>query len=275
MEEVLKKRDFACGISHLSLNLVNPLPLGKIGIFLRNNQKVLVAEESEPFIEEQIRIAGHVYGKKTGHLPYGEVKLKDLEFALEHINEEKVSYSTSADAGLINREMEGRTTICDDCPYLTLYRFLSTLDVPIAGDMGCSIRSAPEPLAAVDVSFALGSAISVACGFKKKGVAVIGDFAMAHSGILGLINAAISGCNVLVLVLQNEIAAMTGGQEVPDLSRMVEAIIPDVSTFDIDIDRCQYRKPDPEFEAFGNYTLGTKDKNRLSRDFCNIHKRKV
>ena len=58
---------------------------------------------------------------------------------------------------------------------------------------------------------------------------------MAHSGILGLINAATSGCNVLVLVLHNEIAAMTGGQEAPDLRRVVEAIIPDVSTFDIDV----------------------------------------
>ncbi|MCO5381252.1 MAG: thiamine pyrophosphate-dependent enzyme [Methanosarcina barkeri] len=102
--------------------------------------------------------------------------------------------------------------------------------------MGCSVRSAPEPLAAVDVSFALGSAISVACGFEKKGIAVIGDFALAHSGILGLLSAATTGCSVLVLVLQNEVAAMTGGQEVPDLRKVVEAITPDVSVFDIDAD---------------------------------------
>jgi indolepyruvate ferredoxin oxidoreductase alpha subunit len=234
VEKVLKKRDFDREISHLSLNLVNPLPLAKVGTFLRNYQKVLVAEESEPFIEEQIRIAGMVYGKKTGHLPYGQLTPEDLEFALEHIDEDKVSNSASADAAFVKKEKSGRTTICDNCPYLPLYRFLSTLDLPIAGDMGCSIRSAPEPLAAVDVSFALGSAISVACGFKKKGVAVIGDFAMAHSGILGLINAANTGCNVLVLILQNEIAAMTGGQEVPDLSKVIEAITPDVSVFDID-----------------------------------------
>ena len=84
----------------------------------------------------------------------------------------------------------------------------------------------------LDASLALGSAISVACGFEKKGVAVIGDFAMAHSGILGLINAATSGCNVLVLVLQNEIAAMTGGQEAPDLRRVVKASTP---TFQLSI----------------------------------------
>jgi len=188
-----------------------------------------VVEESEPFIEEQIRIAGNVYGKKTGHLPYGQITPEDLEFALEHVEEENVM--RPAGTTILKA---GRAIICDDCPYLSLYHFLSTLDVRIAGDMGCSVRSAPEPLAAVDVSFALGSAISVACGFEKKGIAVIGDFALAHSGILGLISASTSGSDVLILVLQNEVAAMTGGQEVPDLRKVIEAIAPDVSVFDID-----------------------------------------
>jgi indolepyruvate ferredoxin oxidoreductase alpha subunit len=230
-KQALKKLNLS-EVSHLSLNLVNPLPLGKIGNFLKNNKKVLVIEESEPFIEEHIRISGNVYGKKTGHLPYGQITPEDIEFALENMDEEVISkpeVSAVLEAG--NR---GRTIICDDCPYLPLYRFLSTLDVRIAGDMGCSVRSAPEPLAAVDVSFALGSAISVACGFEKKGIAVIGDFALAHSGILGLLSAATAGFEVLVLVLQNEVAAMTGGQEVPDLKRVVEAIVPDVSVLEID-----------------------------------------
>jgi indolepyruvate ferredoxin oxidoreductase alpha subunit len=233
VEKILKKRAIYREISHLSLNLVNPLPLGKIGTFLRSNQRVLVIEESEPFIEEQIRIAGRVYGKKTGHLPYGQVMPEDMEFALKHINEEEVS--RPADTAFLKSRNKGRATICDNCPYLPLYQFLSSLDVRVAGDMGCSVRSAPEPLAAVDVSFALGSAISVACGFEKKGIAVIGDFALAHSGILGLLSAATAGCDVLIFVLQNEVAAMTEGQEVPDLRKVVEAITPDVSAFDMDI----------------------------------------
>jgi indolepyruvate ferredoxin oxidoreductase alpha subunit len=236
VEEVLRKKKFHAGvfhseISHLSLSLVNPLPLEKIKAFLRSNQKILVAEESEPFIEEQIRIIDNVYGKKTEHLPYGQIRPEDIEFALEHLSEQ-ISRSTNTNLPKIAKK--SRTGVCTDCVYLPLYRFLSTLDVRIAGDMGCSVRSAPEPLAAVDVSFALGSAISVACGFDKKGIAVIGDFALAHSGILGLISAATTGCNVLVLVLQNEVAAMTGGQVVPDLIKVVEAITPDVSIFDLD-----------------------------------------
>ncbi len=219
-------------VSHLSLNLVNPLPLRKIGAFLEDNDRILVVEESEPVIEDQLRIAGKVYGKNTGHIPYGQVLAEDIEFALEHIGEEKPS--KSGDCGLSDARNQSRTSICDDCPYLPLYRLLRSLNVRVAGDMGCSIRSAPEPLAAVDVSFALGSAISVACGFEKKGIAVIGDFALAHSGILGLFTAVNSGYEVLVLVLQNEVAAMTGGQKVPDLTKVVEAVVPDVSHIDLD-----------------------------------------
>jgi indolepyruvate ferredoxin oxidoreductase alpha subunit len=232
VDAVLKRLDFCSEISHLSLNLVNPLPLKKIKTFLEDNQKVLVVEESEPFIEEQIRIAGKIYGKKTGHLPYGQIMLEDIEFALGHIGEKEVI--SPLDSVSPKKGKKSRVLICEDCPYLPLYNILSTLKVRIAGDMGCSVRSAPEPLAAIDVSFALGSAISVACGFEKKGIAVIGDFALAHSGILGLINAASTDCNVFILVLQNEVAAMTGGQAVPHLRKMVEAIVPDVSDFDID-----------------------------------------
>jgi indolepyruvate ferredoxin oxidoreductase alpha subunit len=232
VEDILKKSGCHHGVSHLVLNLVNPLPLQKIGNFLKNNRRVLVAEESEPFIEEQIRIAGNVYGKKTGHLPYGQILPEDIEFALEHIEKEIVP--GPVDSVRTEFRKKDRAAICEDCPYLPLYHFLRIPDVQVAGDMGCSVRSAPEPLAAVDVSFALGSAISVACGFEKKGIAVIGDFALAHSGILGLLNAAGEGYEVLVLVLRNEVAAMTGGQKVPDLRKVVEAIVPDVSFFDMD-----------------------------------------
>lgn len=226
-----KKLLKSCTVSHLILNLANPLPFQKIQAFLKKTQKIIVVEESEPFIEEQIRIYGKVYGKKTGHIPYGRVKTEDIEFALEHIGEETTEKPAETD---LSRTLKNkRTSICDDCPYLPLYHLLRKLDVRVAGDMGCSIRSAPKPLAAVDASFALGSAISVACGFEKKGIAVIGDFALAHSGILGLLTAVYAGYEVLVLVLQNEVAAMTGGQEVPDLKELVQTIASDVSVIDI------------------------------------------
>jgi indolepyruvate ferredoxin oxidoreductase alpha subunit len=99
--------------------------------------------------------------------------------------------------------------------------------------MGCSIRAAAEPLQAIDTGFALGSAISTACGFENKGIAVIGDFALAHSGIIGLINAVHSGDEVVVVILQNRVAAMTGGQEAPDLMPVIKVMVADTTIIEM------------------------------------------
>jgi indolepyruvate ferredoxin oxidoreductase alpha subunit len=98
--------------------------------------------------------------------------------------------------------------------------------VLVAGDAGCSIRATREPYQSVDVVYGLGSSVGVASGFAKKGIAVVGDYALAHSGLQGLINAVWQKRDVLVIVLKNDVAAMTGGQEAPDLTKLVEALVP-------------------------------------------------
>jgi indolepyruvate ferredoxin oxidoreductase, alpha subunit len=42
----------------------------------------------------------------------------------------------------------------------------------------------------------------------------------------GLINAVWQKRDVLVIVLKNDVAAMTGGQDVPDLTKLVAALVP-------------------------------------------------
>ena len=96
----------------------------------------------------------------------------------------------------------------------------------MAGDAGCAIRATREPYQSVDVVYGLGSSVGVASGFAKKGIAVVGDYALAHSGLQGLINAVWQKRDVLVIVLKNDVAAMTGGQEAPDLTKLVEALVP-------------------------------------------------
>ena len=78
----------------------------------------------------------------------------------------------------------------------------------------------------MDVVYGLGSSIGVASGFRKKGVAVIGDFAFAHTGLAGLVNAIWQKRDVLVVLLQNGIAATTGGQEAMDLTSLLESLVP-------------------------------------------------
>ena len=222
--------DTRTNVSHLELGMVNPIPFNTVREFVKAHKRVLIVEETEAFIESHLCVLDNVLGKKTGHLPYGQVDVEHIEYALDHINNDTVVKYTDIQT-IAGR---GVRSICDDCPYMPLYHILHDLDVMVAGDLGCSVRSAPAPLEAVDTGFALGSSIAVACGFEKKGIAVIGDFGLAHSGIVGLINAVHCGFDVVVIVLANKVAAMTGGQDVPDLTDVVRAGVADVSSFDID-----------------------------------------
>jgi indolepyruvate ferredoxin oxidoreductase alpha subunit len=210
------------GVSILSLGYAHPLPWKLIRRFIDGHSQVLVAEEPEPFIESQLRLSPKVRGKLTGHLPFGLLERSDLIKALADL-EIRAEGDPSVYESVAERGYKG---ICDDCPFISLYKALGRLEVPVAGDAGCAIRATREPYSSVDVVYGLGSSIGVASGFRKKGVAVIGDFAFAHTGLAGLANAVWQKRNVLVVLLQNGVAATTGGQEAPDLTGLLEALVP-------------------------------------------------
>ncbi len=101
---------------------------------------------------------------------------------------------------------------CDNCPYMPVYRAIKSLDVPVAGDMGCSILAANPPLSMIDVACSLGSSVGSACGFNRKGIAMMGDFGLLHTGLQAMLNAKLHGYDLLAVVFANGQAAMTGGQ---------------------------------------------------------------
>ena len=210
------------GVSLLSLGYSNPLPAKLLRRFIDGHRLILVAEEPEPFIESQLALSFNVRGKLTGHLPRGPLERADIIRALEGL-EETPEKKPSVYESLAERGYRG---VCEDCPFIPIFRALGKIDVTVAGDAGCAIRATREPYQSVDVVYGLGSSIAVASGFAKKGIAVVGDFALAHSGLLGLINAVWLKRDVLVIVLKNDVAAMTGGQEAPDLTKLVEALVP-------------------------------------------------
>lgn len=209
------------GFSHLSLTIVNPLPFDLINNFIIGHKRVLVVEETEPVIEKQL--SGKVIGKLTGHLPYGIIEAKDVQKAIRNIKKDTVTRNITPET----IKKRGVHPLCEDCPYIPLYKAVKEQNVPVAGDLGCSVLTSSPPLSLLDAAFSLGSSISTACGFDKKGIAIIGDFGLAHSGIQGLINAVYNEHEVVVIVLQNEVAAMTGGQATPDLTELVRSYIKD------------------------------------------------
>ncbi len=211
------------GVSLLSVGYSNPLPEKLLRRFMDGHRLILVAEEPEPFIESQLSIEPQSARKahrppaprasgEGGHHPGAGESGRDAG--------EKA-------AGLRERGGKGlRRVFVKTVPFIPLFRALGKVDVPVAGDAGCAIRATREPYQSVDVVYGLGSSVGVASGFAKKGIAVVGDYALAHSGLQGLINAVWQKRDVLVIVLKNDVAAMTGGQEAPDLTHLLEALVP-------------------------------------------------
>ena len=209
----------------------HPLPWEMIQQFSHKHDAILVAEEPTPFIEARLHLCGKVFGKMTGHLPWGKMEAEDLKRALDLIASGEVPGSAPSPQRFLDRP--GSRNVCDDCPFRPIYEAVGDLSVPVAGDAGCSIRAVRPPLEAVDVVYGLGSSVAVASGFGRKGVALVGDYAMAHSGLLGLIDSVNNNREVLVVLLKNGVAAMTGGQSVPDITPVLEAIVPSLRTVDL------------------------------------------
>ncbi len=218
----------------LVVGFSHPLPLEAIREFASEHDKILVVEEPTPFIEARLMVCGGIFGKLTCHLPWGRMEAGDLARAIEMIGSGEEPGPAQKPERSEDRAASKK--VCDDCPYRPLYEAVFGLRVPVAGDAGCSIRAVRDP-PAVDVVYGLGSSVAVASGFGEKGVALIGDYAIAHSGLLGLIDAVNNRREVLVLLLDNGVAAMTGGQGVPDLSPVLRTIVPDARTIDLPEDR--------------------------------------
>ncbi len=207
-------------VAHLRLGMVYPLCQRRIDSFLEDHDRVLIIEEGAPFVEESIR--GKVLGKLSGHVPrFGELTSDNVNRALNYVEADYITAQFDVETLLSRGYTE---EICEDCPFLPLYRALATVDMMIAGDMGCIIRTASPPLGAIDVAYSLGSAIGVASGFEHGGIAVLGDFAFLHSGVTALISALVFKRNVKVFVLENRISAITGGQQTPAVSDLIGAI---------------------------------------------------
>jgi indolepyruvate ferredoxin oxidoreductase alpha subunit len=218
---------------HISLSFVSPLPAKRMTDFIRD-RRVLVVEETEPVIEGQLGTGTcNILGRRSGHLPYGGLTEEEILFAIGNVDRNEIVLDTTPET-LKNRGYS--RDICDDCPFIPVYEAVreikksSGMKLMIAGDMGCSIRTAPAGV--VDIAYALGGAIGVASGVPAKSIAIIGDFGLVHSGLQALIDAEFNKRDVLVIVLANRVSAMTGGQKVPDPERIVRACCSDVAVID-------------------------------------------
>jgi len=213
-----------------------PVPDALVRQLVGYAETILVAEEGYPFIEERIKgmfgIPGKIIkGRLTGDLPpTGELSPDVVRPALGLA---PLPNQKTADFKLAGRPPQ----LCAGCPHADSFRALNKAleGYPMANvfsDIGCYTLAAYPPYEAVDTCVCMGASVSMAKSGAEAGihpsVAVIGDSTFGHSGLTPLLEAAALNTNMTVIILDNGIVAMTGGQPSyatgAPLLRMVEGL---------------------------------------------------
>lgn len=217
----------------LRLGFFYPLPEKKILNFLKDKKKVLVAEETDPYLEKEIkRIAGEhnvrveIFGKNI--LPEtGELGVEKILVALSKITNRKIKLPVVKKINIPPRTAK----LCDGCPYwniLPVIKRVAPEGTIFGGDIGCNMMAGLSPHNMQDYLFSMGASMGIShgvskaiAGGQKKIISLIGDGTFFHSGIPGLINAVYNKSNPLIVVLDNRITAMTGHQQNPGMGKTV------------------------------------------------------
>jgi len=213
-------KEVAPNASILKLGAAYPLPEAAIRAFAGSVDRLLIVEELEPALEKEILAMGiAAEGKK--HFPRcGELSPELVRAGLASAGVvEAAAILPSLDIAPMARP----PVLCPGCPHTAAYLALRGLDARVAGDIGCYTLAAVEPLRSIDTSICMGASIGNAIGMAAAGekpvVATIGDSTFLHSGIPPLIDAVYNKANITIVLLDNAITAMTGGQDHPGTGR--------------------------------------------------------
>ena len=205
--------------SVLKLSASWPLPEDRLREFAESVERLFVVEELEPVVEDELRrlgiaVEGKVWFPRTGELSPEIVR---DGFVAAGVLEPPPAAEEELDIEPLVRP----PVLCAGCPHMSTYNVLRTMNARVAGDIGCYTLAAIEPLKAIDTCVSMGSSIANAIGMARAGynerpiVATIGDSTFLHAGIPPLIDAVYNNVNITVVILDNSITAMTGGQHHP------------------------------------------------------------
>ncbi|MGC8658975.1 MAG: thiamine pyrophosphate-dependent enzyme [Desulfomonilaceae bacterium] len=228
----------------LKLTTLWPFPRKFVRDHLRKVNKILVAEEVDPFLEFHVKEAlfeldqrdQFVFGKLSGHIPgHGEIDPDRIVEALARIlgirhKPRSDQYSQLVKEATEKMLVSRGLSWCPGCPHRATFWALEKAlkrekrAVYVTGDIGCyTLDVFPEGKCQMNLLHAMGSGIGLASGLGQLGkfgsdhpiVSVCGDSTFFHASIPGLINAVYNKSNLVLIVLDNSATAMTGFQAHP------------------------------------------------------------
>jgi indolepyruvate ferredoxin oxidoreductase alpha subunit len=203
--------------SVLKIGMSNPLPWKLIDKFIGMVDRVVFVEENEPFLEDAVRARFLIEADGKNIIPVeGELNPEIVRNALRP---ESVKALTWQAVDLPARP----PSLCPGCPHRGAFYCLSKIKGSSTGDIGCYTLGLMPPYNALETTVCMGASIGVLSGIEKaagrvgmgKLVAAIGDSTFVHSGITGLIDMVYNGNTGTVMIMDNSLTAMTGGQQNP------------------------------------------------------------
>ena len=207
-----------------------PFPEKKALEFMNGLDEVLCVEELDPVIENQlVRLCGlhniklTINGKRSGHVQnVGEIT-PDIANAVikKFLN---VGYDDPVVPENPPQLPIRPPVMCAGCLHRAAFHAVKEAvgkrKAVFSGDIGCYTLGNAPPLEMVDTCICMGGGITAAQGLsraepKTLNFAFIGDSTFFHSGITGVINAVYNRTEIIVVILDNDTTAMTGGQPHP------------------------------------------------------------
>jgi indolepyruvate ferredoxin oxidoreductase alpha subunit len=222
-------REALPGAAFLKLGMIHPLPVEAIRAFAATVDRLFVVEELEPYLEEQILAAGIACEGKEWFPQWGEltaVRVGRGFYAagldLPRWAEEKAA----EDDSVIPRP----PVLCTGCPHRGMATAMKKLNLDVHGDIGCYDLTTLPPVSHMHSAVEMGASVPMEQGFSRAGgsetgsIAVIGDSTFLHSGLTGLLNAVHQRTDMTLLIQDNRITAMTGGQTNPGNERTLAGV---------------------------------------------------
>jgi len=230
--DVVSENDLKVNI--LKLTFSHPFPEKLVLDFINSVDKILVVEEVEPVMEKEVLaiIGKHNIKKKV----FG--KLDDTLPRIYEYNPDIISVGMAKITDKILIKKEKFTTelplplrppvLCPGCPHRASYYALKKAikglklkeeEIIYSSDIGCYALALQPPYKMADYCISMGSSLGIGCGFAKatnqKVISFIGDSTFFHAGMPGLVNAVHHKAKILLVVMDNRITGMTGGQTNP------------------------------------------------------------
>ncbi len=225
-------------ISLMKIATAYPFPEKLAVSFLKSVTNVMVIEELDPVIEtELLKICGKyninvkINGKLTADVSNaGENTIDGVtkilkKYILKGSNDDLV-LAEEVSANVVARP----PLLCAGCPHRASFyivkKAMQGKKANFNGDIGCYTLGNAAPLNMVDTCLCMGAGITIAQGIARTdedtvNFAFIGDSTFFASGITGVVNAVYNKADIVVVILDNSITAMTGHQPNPGMGKNV------------------------------------------------------